>query len=273
MPELPEVETTRLGLLPLQGQTVNKVIVRNASLRWPIPQHLVQTLPGQQFIRLRRRAKYILIDCNSGTLLLHLGMSGRISLLEQDEPPAKHDHFELHFDDGHVLRYRDPRRFGAILWIEADAENPDAHMLLSHLGPEPLEDAFNGNWLYQNIRTRSAPIKNVIMDSHLVVGVGNIYASESLFRARIDPRCPANKLSRARCERLVSEIKSTLQDALKAGGSSLRDFFGTDGNPGYFQQEYFVYARTGQPCKICHSLIESIRQGQRSTFYCPSCQR
>lgn len=273
MPELPEVETTRLGLLPLQGRTVNKVIVRNASLRWPIPQNLAETLLGQRFIRLRRRAKYILIDCNSGTLLMHLGMSGRISLLEQDEPPSKHDHFELHFDDGHVLRYRDPRRFGAILWIETDVENPDSHVLLSQLGLEPLEDAFNGRWLFRNIRTRSAAIKNVIMDSHLVVGVGNIYASESLFRAGIDPRCAANKLSQARCERLTIEIKSTLQDALRAGGSSLRDFFGTDGNPGYFQQDYFVYARTGQPCKICHALIESIRQGQRSSFYCPKCQR
>jgi formamidopyrimidine-DNA glycosylase len=272
MPELPEVETTRLGLLPLQGRKVTKVIVRNAALRWPIPSHLAQTLVGQRFIRLRRRAKYILIDCDSGTLLLHLGMSGRISLLETDEAPAKHDHFELQFDDGHILRLRDPRRFGAVLWIEPNTEHPDTHVLLNQLGPEPLEAEFDGAWLYRNIRTRSAPIKNVIMDSHLVVGVGNIYASESLFRARIDPRAPANKLGKARCERLVTEIKSTLQDALKAGGSSLRDFFGTDGNPGYFQQAYFVYARTGQPCKVCGSPIKTLRQGQRSTFYCATCQ-
>jgi formamidopyrimidine-DNA glycosylase len=273
MPELPEVETTRLGLLPLQGKVVTKVIIRNASLRWPIPSHLVQTLLGQHFIRLRRRAKYILVDCDRGTLLLHLGMSGRISLLHKDEPPAKHDHFELQFDDGHILRFRDPRRFGAVLWMERNEENPDAHVLLDQLGPEPLEDTFNGDSLYKNIRTRSAPIKNVIMDSRLVVGVGNIYASESLFRARIDPRTPARKLSKAHCEKLAAEIKSTLRDALKAGGSSLRDFFGTDGNPGYFQQEYFVYARTGQPCKICGSTIKTLRQGQRSTFYCAHCQR
>jgi formamidopyrimidine-DNA glycosylase len=273
MPELPEVETTRLGLLPLKGQTINKVIVRNASLRWPIPSHLVESLIGQQFLELRRRAKYILIDCTSGTLLMHLGMSGRISLLEKDEPSARHDHFELHFDSGHILKYRDPRRFGAILWIEQHAGNPDAHVLLNDLGPEPLDDAFNGEWLYRNIRTRSAPVKNVIMDSHLVVGVGNIYASESLFRARINPQTPANKLSKLRCERLAVEIKSTLLDALKAGGSSLRDFFGTDGNPGYFQQAYFVYARTGQPCKICGTPISTLRQGQRSTFYCPICQK
>ena len=270
MPELPEVETTRLGLLPLLGQTIDKVVIRNPSLRWPIPAHLAQTLVGQRFITLTRRAKYILAQCDHGTLLLHLGMSGRICLLQQDEPPGKHDHFDIHFADRHVLRLRDPRRFGAVLWAEGDAA---AHALLSKLGPEPLEDVFDGTWLYKNTRTRTSPIKNVIMDSHVVVGVGNIYASESLFRARIDPQTPANKLSLARCQRLAAEIKSTLHDALRAGGSSLRDFFGTDGNPGYFQQEYFVYGRTGQACKICATPITSIRLGQRSTFFCSRCQR
>ena len=270
MPELPEVETTRRGLLPLVGQTIHKVIVRNASLRWPIPGHLAQTLPNQQLLELTRRAKYILARFETGTLILHLGMSGRICLLEQDELAEKHDHFDIHFTDKHVLRLRDPRRFGAVLWVEGDASQ---HVLLRVLGPEPLEDIFDGAWLHAKIRTRTSPIKNVIMDSHLVVGVGNIYASESLFRAGISPLTPANKLSKVRCERLVTEIKSTLQDALKAGGSSLRDFFGVDGNPGYFQQQYFVYGRTGEPCRICSTPIKSIKQGQRSTFYCPKCQR
>lgn len=270
MPELPEVETTRLGLLPLLGQTISKVVIRNASLRWPIPPHLPQTLPGQRFLALSRRAKYILVECKTGTLLLHLGMSGRISLLGKDEPPAKHDHFDIHFADGRVLRLCDPRRFGAILWVEGD---PSQHVLLAALGPEPLEEAFDGAWLYKEIRSRTAPIKNVIMDSHLVVGVGNIYASESLFRARINPKTPANKLSKVRCERLATEIKATLREALKAGGSSLRDFFGVDGNPGYFQQACFVYGRTGQLCRVCSAPIKTLRQGQRSSFYCATCQR
>ena len=270
MPELPEVETTRLGLLPLLGQTVSRVVIHNPSLRWPVPAHLAQTLAGQRFLALKRRAKYILAECDSGTLLLHLGMSGRICLLEQDEPPGKHDHLDIHFTDGHVLRLRDPRRFGAVLWLAGD---PLQHPLLASLGVEPLEEAFNRAYLYREIRSRSAPIKNVIIDSHLVVGVGNIYASESLFRARISPKVPANKLSKPRCERLVQEIKATLQDALAAGGSSLRDFFGADGSPGYFQQEYFVYGRTGKLCKVCGAQIKSIRLGQRSTFFCSNCQR
>jgi len=270
MPELPEVETTRRGLLPLVGQTVERVIIRNASLRWPIPKNITHSLPSQKLIELTRRAKYILARFDTGTLILHLGMSGRICLLAQNEPPAKHDHFDMQFKDGQVLRLRDPRRFGAVLWANGDV---NAHSLLSVLGPEPLDGSFDGTWLYQHIRTRSAPIKNAIMDSHLVVGVGNIYASESLFRARINPQTPANKLSKAACNRLVLEIKSTLSDALVAGGSSLRDFFGADGNPGYFQQEYFVYGRTGQPCKICSRPIKTIRLGQRSTFYCAHCQK
>ncbi len=280
MPELPEVETTRLGLLPLINSQVDKVIIRNASMRWPIPSHLHQTLAGSSLVELTRRAKYILAkfqlaNHQYGTLLLHLGMSGRIQLLAVDEAPQKHDHFDIHFKangvtTGQVLRLRDPRRFGAVLWA---GEHPEMHSLLSVLGPEPLDDVFTGKYLQQNIRQRTMAIKNVIMDSHLVVGVGNIYASESLFRARIDPQTPANKLSLAKCVRLVSEIKTTLLDALAAGGSSLRDFFGTDGNPGYFQQDYFVYARTGQPCKVCGNAIKMLRLGQRSTFYCSECQK
>lgn len=269
MPELPEVEITRQGLLPLQGQTVANVIIRTPALRWPVPAEIAKNLPGQHLTKLTRRAKYIVAHFTSGSLILHLGMSGRISLLEQDETPQKHDHFDIRFRNGCILRLRDPRRFGAVLWTE---NNPDQHPLLRNLGPEPLEAGFNDKTLFAATRNKSAPIKNVIMDSHVVVGVGNIYASESLFRAKIHPKITAGKLSEARCKRLTVEIKSTLQDALQAGGSTLRDFFGADGNPGYFQQEYFVYGRVGESCKICGTSIKSVRLGQRSTFYCPRCQ-
>ena len=275
MPELPEVEITRRGLLPLEGQTVKNVVIRNASMRWPIPAHLPQTLKNQTLIALTRRAKYILAEFQHnqqicGTLLLHLGMSGRISLLDRNYPPEKHDHFDIEFNDHQVLRLRDPRRFGAVLWAGLQ---PNQHALLAALGPEPLSDDFNGKILHAHILTKSAAIKTTIMDGHLVAGVGNIYASESLFRARINPQTPANKVTLKQCVNLVAEIKATLNDALNAGGSSLRDFFGTDGNPGYFQQEYFVYGRTGEPCKVCTKAIVCIRLGQRSTFFCPACQK
>ncbi|NOS96322.1 MAG: bifunctional DNA-formamidopyrimidine glycosylase/DNA-(apurinic or apyrimidinic site) lyase [Methylotenera sp.] len=273
MPELPEVETTRLGLIPLLNQSVAQVTIRNGSLRWPIPSDLPNTLAGQTLKALTRRAKYILAHFDHGALLLHLGMSGRICLLSQNEPPQKHDHFDIRFANGQILRLRDPRRFGAVLWA---GSQPEQHVLLKSLGPEPLSDAFTGQYLHAQLHTRSAAIKTTIMDSHLVVGVGNIYASESLFRARIQPEISAKNLTLAQCERLVTEIKSTLQDALAAGGSSLRDFFGADGNPGYFQQQYFVYGRAndkgGEPCRVCGAAIKMIRQGQRSTFYCANCQ-
>ena len=277
MPELPEVEITRRGLLPLLNQTVKNVVIRNASMRWPIPTHLPQTLQNQQLAGLTRRAKYILAEfvdtnnpANGGTLLLHLGMSGRISLLDRNYPPEKHDHFDITFADGRVLRLRDPRRFGAVLWA---GSAPNNHALLLPLGPEPLDDVFNAKYLQSQLKTRSAAIKVAIMDSHLVVGVGNIYASESLFRARIHPETPAKNLNLKQCEKLVVEIKTTLNDALNAGGSSLRDFFGVDGNIGYFQQEYFVYGRTDEPCKVCGKPIKCIRLGQRSTFFCRHCQK
>ena len=276
MPELPEVEITRRGLIPLLNQTVENVVIRNASMRWPIPAHLPATLINQKLISLNRRAKYILADfassdaSKSGTLLLHLGMSGRISLLDRNYPPEKHDHFDIHFNDGQVLRLRDPRRFGAVLWAGLQ---PNSHALLAPLGPEPLEDVFNARYLHDQLKSRNAAIKIAIMDSHLVVGVGNIYASESLFRARIHPETPAKNLTIKQCENLVAEIKSTLNDALNAGGSSIRDFFGVDGNIGYFQQEYFAYGRTDEPCKVCSKPIKCIRLGQRSTFYCGHCQK
>ncbi|WP_020182620.1 bifunctional DNA-formamidopyrimidine glycosylase/DNA-(apurinic or apyrimidinic site) lyase [Methylotenera sp. 1P/1] len=274
MPELPEVETTRLGLMPVLGQTISHVEVRHHGLRWPVPPQLPSILTGLTLHKLERRAKYILAtmqnDTRSGTLLLHLGMSGRLCLLEQFSPPEKHDHLDIGFGDGRVVRLRDPRRFGAVLWLDGDVNQ---HPLLATLGPEPLQEAFNARYLHHNMRTRTAAIKTTIMNAHLVVGVGNIYASESLFRARIAPQTPANQLTLKQCERLVEEIKATLSDALKAGGSSLRDFFGADGNPGYFQQSYFVYGRTGEPCRVCGKPILSVRQGQRSTFYCGVCQK
>ena len=281
MPELPEVEITRRGLVPLLNQTVANVVIRNASMRWPIPAHLPETLINQKLLSLKRRAKYILADfessdaSKSGTLLLHLGMSGRISLLDRNYPPEKHDHFDIAFHSvdgkaGQVLRLRDPRRFGAVLWAGLQ---PNNHALLAPLGPEPLDEVFNANYLHTQLKSRNAAIKVAIMDSHLVVGVGNIYASESLFRARIHPETPAKNLTIKQCEKLVSEIKATLNAALEAGGSSLRDFFGVDGNIGYFQQEYFAYGRTDEPCKVCSKPIKCIRLGQRSTFFCQSCQK
>lgn len=270
MPELPEVEITRQGLLPLVNQTVKSVVVRNPSMRWPIPDHLNKTLSQHKLLGLSRRAKYILAEFECGTLLIHLGMSGHISLLDRNYPPEKHDHFDIQFEGNQVLRLTDPRRFGAVLW---GGVSPQDHPLLNKLGPEPLADTFDAKYIHQQIRKRKAPIKNAIMDSHLVVGVGNIYASESLFRARINPQLPANKLSMARCEKLVDEIKATLSDALSAGGSSLQDFKAVNGQSGYFQQSYFVYGRTNEPCKVCHQLIMNIRLGQRSTFYCSNCQK
>lgn len=273
MPELPEVEVTRLGLLPVKGARVREVTIRHHGLRWPIPADLPQRLQGQRVLQLTRRAKYILIEIGDtvtqGVLLLHLGMSGRLCLLERYFPHEKHDHVDIAFEDGRVIRLRDPRRFGAVLWLD---QTPSEHPLLSSLGPEPLDDAFDGDYLFQQLRSRNAAIKPTIMDAHIVVGVGNIYASESLFRARIHPETPSKKLTLLQCELLVAEIKATLNAALAAGGSSLRDFFGADGNPGYFQQTYYVYGRTGQPCLVCGQLILNIRLGQRSTFYCATCQ-
>jgi len=270
MPELPEVEITRQGLLPLLNQTVGEVVIRNPSLRWMIPDHLPATLANKTLLQLKRRAKYILAEFENGTLLIHLGMSGHISLLDRNYPPEKHDHFDIQFQNKQVLRLTDPRRFGAVLWA---GKTPETHVLLNKLGPEPLDDAFNAKYLHQHMQTRKAAIKNTIMDAHLVVGVGNIYANESLFRARINPQMSAQQLSLAKCKRLVAEIKTTLSDALEAGGSSLRDFSAVNGKSGYFQQTYFVYAREGEACKVCGRLINNIKLAQRSTFYCPKCQR
>jgi formamidopyrimidine-DNA glycosylase len=276
VPELPEVETTRRGLAAhLTGLTISDVIIRNAKLRWPIPQDMPELLRGCTIVSLKRRAKYLLMDCGSGTLILHLGMSGSLRILPADSAPQKHDHFDLTLGNGTLMRLRDPRRFGAVLWHIGD---PATHPLLSSLGPEPLENDlpapnFDAQYLHQATRGRSISIKQCIMDSHIVVGVGNIYANEALFRAGIKPQLAAGKLSLARCAKLVAEIRATLAEAIELGGSSLRNFVNTSGEAGYFQQHYWVYGRSGEPCRRCGSLIKLIRQGQRSSFYCGRCQK
>ena len=271
VPELPEVETTRRGLAAhLTRVAIKDAVIRNASLRWPIPKNLPKLLRGQTILSLKRRAKYLLMDCGSGTLILHLGMSGSLRILPADTPAEKHDHFDLLLSDGTLMRLRDPRRFGAVLWHVGDV---GTHPLLASLGPEPLEEEFDARHLHQATRGRSVSIKQCIMDSHVVVGVGNIYANEALFRAGIKPQLAAGKLSLPRCARLVEEIRSTLEEAIIQGGSTLRDFVNSAGQPGYFQQTYWVYGRTGEPCKYCGTPIKQIRQGQRSSFYCPHCQK
>lgn len=245
MPELPEVEVTLRGVAPhLEGQSVAAVVIRHPRLRWPIPQNLPKLLRGKTIRALRRRAKYLLIEFDHGTLILHLGMSGSLCILPAKTSAAKHDHFDLVLANGKLMRLHDPRRFGAVLWHEGD---PAQHPLLAALGPEPLEDDFDGRYLYQATRGRNIAIKQCIMDSHVVVGVGNIYASEALFRAGIRPQLAAGKISLARCTRLVEEIRATLTEAIKKGGSSLRNFVNSDGKPGYFQQHYWVYGRAGEP--------------------------
>jgi formamidopyrimidine-DNA glycosylase len=270
MPELPEVEVTRCGIAPhLEGRVVSAVRVRQPRLRYPVPEDLAQHLVGQTVLAVRRRAKYLLLECAAGTLLIHLGMSGSLRVVAADLPAEKHDHFDLLVGE-QALRLRDPRRFGAVLWL---AHPATAHPLLAKLGQEPLEPGFDGAALQAMCAGRKTPIKLLIMDGHLLVGVGNIYASESLFRARIHPDTPATRLSRLRCERLAKCIRETLQDALAAGGSSLRDFVHSDGSSGYFQQQYFVYGRDGEACRVCGSVLRRQLMGQRASFFCPHCQR
>ncbi len=269
MPELPEVETTRRGVEPhLTGRTLRGAVVRNPSLRWPVPPDLAERLAGETVLAVRRRAKYLLLECQSGTLLIHLGMSGSLRVMASGAPAQKHDHVDLLLD-GQLLRYRDPRRFGAMLWHVGPIE---LHPLLKDLGPEPLSDAFDGAALFEAIRRRSSAIKLAIMDNHVVVGVGNIYANESLFYAGIAPTRPANSLTRAECDLLAAEIRAVLRRAIDAGGSTLRDFVDSEGKPGYFQQSYMVYDRQEAPCRRCGAPIRHIRQGQRSSYYCPLCQ-
>jgi formamidopyrimidine-DNA glycosylase len=271
MPELPEVETTRRGLAPLLlDQRVLKAIVRNSALRLPVPADLPRRLAGATIKTVDRRGKYLLIGCDRGTLIIHLGMSGRLWVIRQGAPVQAHDHFDLVLQNGTVVRFRDPRRFGLVVWCKTD---PLRHALLASMGPEPFSDAFDGAWLHAATRTRSTVIKLVLMDSHVVAGVGNIYANEALFRAGIHPGLRASRMSRARCAALVSSIRETLDAALRAGGSSLRDYVGSHGEAGYFQNEFLVYARSGEGCLRCGATVREMRQGQRSTFYCPACQK
>jgi formamidopyrimidine-DNA glycosylase len=269
MPELPEVEVTRRGLAPqLAGRTISGVAVRERRLRWPVP-GAVGALAGRTVRGIRRRGKYLLVDCGDGHLILHLGMSGSLRVLPPGTPPGKHDHFDLELGD-RVLRLRDPRRFGAVLWT---AGAPAEHPLLAHLGIEPLSRALDGKRLYALTRAHRTAIKHFLMDARRIVGVGNIYASESLFRARINPRKAARRLSAAECDRLAHAIKHTLRAAIRAGGSTLRDFVGSDGAAGYFQQRHWVYDRAGESCRRCRARIRHLQQGQRSTYFCPTCQK
>ncbi|MFN0039779.1 MAG: bifunctional DNA-formamidopyrimidine glycosylase/DNA-(apurinic or apyrimidinic site) lyase [Burkholderiales bacterium] len=271
MPELPEVESTRRGLSPhLEGQQIRDAIVRNRALRWPIPSELAGVLRGSVIRQLQRRGKYLLFDCGSGWMIVHLGMSGSLRLLAQNRPAGKHDHFDLVLRSGRVLRLTDPRRFGAVLWSPGD---PLQHPLLARLAPEPLGAEFTGEWIYHASRGRRVAIKNLIMDNLVVTGVGNIYASESLFLARISPRAAAGRISRARCDALVAAIRQTLSAAIDAGGSTLRNYVGSDGRAGGFQTLHRVYGRERQPCTVCGTPVRMIRQGQRATFFCPTCQR
>jgi formamidopyrimidine-DNA glycosylase len=270
MPELPEVEVTRRGIaLQIEGARLDRAVLRAPTLRYPVPAGLARKLAGRPLVEAKRRGKYLLLDFDGGHLLIHLGMSGSLRFVAPGTPPQKHDHADFVFGE-HVLRFTDPRRFGALLWLEGD---PFAHPLLARLGIEPLTRGFSAAWLHRALQGRSIGIKPAIMDGGLVVGIGNIYASESLFDAGIDPRAAAGCVSPARLARLVPAVKKTLQAAIRAGGSTLRDFCGTDGGMGDFQTRHQVYDRAGEACFKCGSPIRAIRQGQRSTYFCPRCQR
>lgn len=269
MPELPEVETSRRGISPyLVGHTILYAEVRNARLRWPVAGEIL-SLSDQTVLGVHRRAKYLLIELAAGWIIVHLGMSGSLRILPEYIEPGKHDHVDLVMDSGKVLRYTDPRRFGAWLWANSLQESA----VLAHLGPEPLSEDFSGAYLYQKSRGKKTLVKPWIMDNKVVVGVGNIYASESLFTAGIRPDRAAGSLSEAEADRLVETIKQVLLRSIEQGGTTLRDFLQSDGKPGYFAQELQVYGRTGEPCRVCGTPIETAKHGQRSTFFCRRCQR
>jgi formamidopyrimidine-DNA glycosylase len=268
MPELPEVETTCRGISPLiSGKTIQGATVRQAKLRWPVPD-LPALLTGCKVHSVQRRAKYLLFNCGTGHLLIHLGMSGSLRVLPRNTPAQKHDHIDIQFAQ-HCLRLRDPRRFGAVLWIQAA---PEEHALLKHLGPEPFSNAFNADYLWQRAQQRKVAIKNLLMDGKIVVGVGNIYATEALFMAGIHPNRASNRISKARLGELVDAVKHILRKAIKKGGTTLRDFQREDGKPGYFRHQLQVYGRTGEPCLVCGKTIKHMTIGQRSSAYCGHCQ-
>jgi formamidopyrimidine-DNA glycosylase len=269
MPELPEVETSRRGIAPhIEGQTIENVVVRDRRLRWPVSEDIDRHLEGATINSVRRRAKYLLIETTDGTAILHLGMSGHVYVVDVGTPAGVHDHVDLELGSGKALRLTDPRRFGSLHW----SEDPLRHPLLAKLGPEPLSDAFNGEYLWEQARGRRVAVKPFIMNANVVVGVGNIYASESLFIAGIHPKRPAGRIALARYEKLSLAIKTVLDRAILAGGTTLRDFYGGNGESGYFQQELDVYGRTDEPCKICDTTLTTAVLGQRATYYCKRCQ-
>jgi len=269
MPELPEVETSRRGISPyVVGQRIDNVVVRDRRLRWPVSKAIDSCLPGQTVRSIDRSAKYLLINTDNGTAIIHLGMSGSVSIVDRDTPAAVHDHFDFELGSGKSLRYRDPRRFGSLHWSTAPAE----HWLLKDLGPEPLSDEFSGKELWTRSRGRRVSVKPFIMNANIVVGVGNIYASEALFIAGIHPQRQAGRIARARYDELAAAIKTVLTAAIKAGGTTLRDFYGFNGQAGYFQQQLDVYGRDGEPCRRCLRPVSAIVLGQRATYYCKSCQ-
>lgn len=270
MPELPEVETTCRGIAPhITGRKVKAIVVRQPSLRWPVPADLPALLVGRKLHGVSRRGKYLLLGFSEGSLLIHLGMSGSLRLVAPGAPPQLHDHIDIAFS-GRVLRYHDPRRFGSMHWQPGD---PAEHFLLASLGPEPLEPLFDGEWLFQRSRKRQQAVKPFLMDSKVVVGVGNIYANEALFMADIKPIRKAGSLTRNNCLALAEHIKFVLQRSIDQGGTTLRDFVGGDGKPGYFKQQLLVYGRGGEPCTVCALPLKEIRLGQRTTVYCTRCQR
>jgi len=275
MPELPEVEVSRRGLTPyLPGQRITRAVFRTPRLRHELPQELAVRLAGLQVQAIERRGKYLLFDCESqqggGWLIVHLGMSGSLRLVSSTAPAQKHDHVDLVFGET-TLRLRDPRRFGTVLWHQGSGV--DRHPLIAVLGIEPLSPRFDGDWLYAATRKRNTPIKPLLMDSHLIVGIGNIYAAESLFRAGISPLVPARRIGRERYRRLAAAIRATLEESIAAGGSSVRDYVHSDGGAGSFQISCAVYGREGEPCRVCGTIVRALRQGGRTTFYCPRCQR
>lgn len=274
MPELPEVETTRRGIAPhILKQQISEVVVRQPSLRWPVPDNINTLLSGQTVSRIERRAKYLLIHFNNNddqALLVHLGMSGSLRIVQQNDVLLKHDHVDIVFNSGLVLRYSDPRRFGCILWLDS---TPLAHKLLQHLGPEPLSEAFSADYLWQRSRGKNIAVKQFVMDQKVVTGIGNIYATEALFTAGVHPNRAAGKVSKARYALFVEEAKRILERSIRQGGTTLRDFVGGDGKPGYFAQQLLVYGRKGEPCPTCDTPLKEIRLSNRSSVFCPQCQK
>jgi formamidopyrimidine-DNA glycosylase len=271
LPELPEVETTRRGLAPhVRGRRITALRVYERRLRWPVAAGLASRLAGQRVLGTSRRAKYLLLRLESGTLLLHLGMSGNLRVLPAEAARLPHDHFDLVLDSGRALRFNDPRRFGSLIYTSGD---PLRHPLLADLAPEPFDAGFDAAYLWRITRGRRVAVKQLLMNSRLVVGVGNIYASEALFRARLRPRRQARSLTLAEAGRLVRAVRAVLAQAIRAGGTTLRDYLRADGSPGYFRQRLYVYERAGKPCRRCGTAVRALTQGQRSTYYCPSCQK